>query len=142
MSNPENRPSLPKHEVLLGEIKKELNGPNKSAMLAFSDYLELRDAEVQLYKKIDDQKEPGGGLGWNQSRRVQKAELIIDTNMKEDLVDYADSQTVISPLVARFIGTYRHSGVSLYKEGPFINQELAIDKLKALREEFKPEDRG
>jgi hypothetical protein len=138
MATPENRPPLKRHEVLFDDIKSELKKPGAESMiLAFLDSLELRDAEAKQKRRFYDEGYIAGeGLAWGETKRVQKAELTIDTHTKEDLVNYTYSQTIISPLVGRYIGTYR--GVSLSKDNP-TQEEQAIDKLKALREEFRNE---
>lgn len=133
MATLENRPSQKKHDLLLGDIKSELKKPDAKNMIqAFSDYVELRDAEVQLFKRTENLT-INMDLGSKHSRRVGEADLLIDQHIKDDPEVYAESYTIMSGLVGRYIGTYR--GVSLSKDNP-TREEQALDKLKAIRDEF------
>ena len=141
MANPENRPHEQRQDVLFSDIKNELKKPGVETVMfqAFSDYVELRDAQVQLFKRTENlTTNMDDALELGQSKRVRKADLRIDEHIKSDLEGYAESHTIISGLVGRFIGTYEppKNELSLYKDGPFTQQEKAIDKLKTLKKDL------
>jgi hypothetical protein len=143
MATPENRPNPKRHEMLFGDIKKELDKPGAETVMfqAFSDYVELRDAQIQLFKRTENLT-TNMDLKSQHSRRVRKAGLHIDEHIKNDLEEYAEGHTIMSGLVGKFIGTYEppEGQLTLYKEGPFTKQEQALDKLKAVRKEFRDEN--